>query len=115
MRSRLLSPPIRTFPGNKVQGSSRREYGSRESYAAATERTISASPAVKVSELTQSSERQAGTTPKALKRPRVGLCPTILLNAAGTRPEPAVSVPSANETSPAATATAEPELDPPEI
>ena len=37
----------------------------------------------------------------------------MLLNAAGTRPEPAVSVPSAKETSPAATATAEPELEPP--
>jgi hypothetical protein len=37
----------------------------------------------------------------------------MLLNDAGTRPEPAVSVPSAKETRPAATATAEPELDPP--
>jgi hypothetical protein len=50
-----------------------------------------------------------------LIRPLVGLSPTILLKAAGTRPEPAVSVPSANETRPAATATAEPELDPPDI
>src|SRR6185369_888875 len=64
---------------------------------------------------TQSSERQAGNTPWLLSRPRVGLWPTILLNAAGTRPEPAVSVPSANVTMPAATATAEPELDPPEM
>ena len=39
----------------------------------------------------------------------------MLLNAAGTRPEPAVSVPSAKDTRPAATATAEPELDPPEM
>ncbi len=37
----------------------------------------------------------------------------MLLSAAGTRPEPAVSVPSASGTRPAATATAEPELDPP--
>ena len=62
---------------------------------------------------TQSSERQAGTTPVVLKTPRVGLSPTMLLKAAGTRPEPAVSVPSAKLTSPAATATAEPELEPP--
>ena len=34
-------------------------------------------------------------------------------SAAGTRPDPAVSVPSANGTRPSATATAEPELDPP--
>ena len=65
--------------------------------------------------LTQSSERQAGTTPLVPTSPRVGLSPTIPFIAAGTRPEPAVSVPSANATSPAATATALPELDPPEI
>ena len=33
--------------------------------------------------------------------------------AAGTRPDPAVSVPNAKSTSPRATATADPELDPP--
>ena len=37
----------------------------------------------------------------------------MLLSIAGTRPDPAVSVPSATGTIPAATATAEPELDPP--
>jgi hypothetical protein len=64
---------------------------------------------------TQSSVRHAGSTPAVLTRPRVGLRPTRLLNAAGTRPEPAVSVPSAKLTSPAATATADPELEPPEM
>ena len=34
---------------------------------------------------------------------------------AGTRPEPAVSVPRLNSTCPSATATAEPELEPPEM
>jgi hypothetical protein len=63
---------------------------------------------------TQSSERQAGTTPAVLRRPRLGLRPTMPLAAAGTRPEPAVSVPSARSTRPAATATADPELEPPE-
>ena len=62
---------------------------------------------------TQSSERQAGTTPSVLISPIDGLMPTIALNPAGTRPEPAVSVPSAKSTKRAATATAEPELDPP--
>ncbi len=37
----------------------------------------------------------------------------MLQKPAGTRPEPAVSVPSAKGTSPRATATAEPELEPP--
>jgi hypothetical protein len=50
----------------------------------------------------------------ALMTPRVGLSPTTLLKPAGTRPDPAVSVPKAKETRPAATATADPELEPPE-
>ena len=64
---------------------------------------------------TQSRLRQAGTTPLVPIRPSDGLTPTIPLKAAGTRPEPAVSVPSANGTVPSATTTAEPELDPPEM
>jgi hypothetical protein len=63
---------------------------------------------------TQSRLRHAGTTPRTLTEPRVGFNPTISLNAAGTRPEPAVSVPSANGTVPSATTTADPELEPPE-
>ena len=40
--------------------------------------------------------------------------PDDVTASAGTRPDPAVSVPRAKLTSPAATATAEPELEPPE-
>ena len=50
---------------------------------------------------TQSSVRQAGTTPRVGTAPSVGFRPTMLLRAAGTRPEPAVSVPSAKATEPA--------------
>jgi hypothetical protein len=64
---------------------------------------------------TQSSERQAGTTPEVLRAPQVGFKPMMLLKAAGTRPEPAVSVPREKLTSPVATATADPELEPPEM
>ena len=64
---------------------------------------------------TQSRLAQAGTTPTFEMTPRVGLTPTMLLNAAGTRPEPAVSVPREKSTCPEATASAEPELEPPEI
>jgi hypothetical protein len=39
----------------------------------------------------------------------------MLLNAAGTRPEPAVSVASEKETCLLATLTLEPELEPPEM
>ena len=51
--------------------------------------------------------------PVADSAPSVGFSPTMLFSAAGTRPEPAVSVPSEKLTSPRATATAEPEDDPP--
>lgn len=61
----------------------------------------------------QSSDRQAGTTPLMLSSPRLGFNPTVLVKAAGTRPEPAVSVPRAKLSSPLATATADPELEPP--
>ncbi len=74
-----------------------------------------ASSTVSANTDTQSSVRQAGTIPAVEMRPRLGLSPTMLLRPAGTRPEPAVSVPSASGTSPAATATAEPELEPPGI
>ena len=56
---------------------------------------------------------QAGITPAVLSRPSVGLTPNRLLKHAGTRPEPAVSVPSAKLTWPWAAVTAEPLLEPP--
>src|SRR5580704_10660599 len=92
-----------------------RENGWLESNPFAALHTRCASRQSDASMDTQSSVRQAGTTPAVLSTPRVGLRPIKLLNAAGTRPEPAVSVPSANVTWPFATAMAEPELDPPEI
>ena len=58
---------------------------------------------------------QAGTNPTVLISPRDGLKPTTPFSAAGTRPDPAVSVATANGTWPSATASAEPELEPPEI
>jgi hypothetical protein len=52
---------------------------------------------------TTSTLRAAGTTPAVLIRPRLGFSPTMLFRPAGTRPEPAVSVPSAKSTCPVAT------------
>jgi len=54
-------------------------------------------------------DRQAGIRPRAEMLPMVGFNPTTLPNAAGTRPEAAVSVARAKRTIPAATAQAEPE------
>ena len=80
-----------------------------------TSRTHCASPTVPAITVMQSRLRQAGTRPVEDTSPRVGFSPTRLLKAAGMRPDPAVSVPSAKLTSPAPTATAEPDEDPPEI
>ena len=63
----------------------------------------------------QSRDRQAGTSPTVLISPREGLKPGIPFNAGGTRPDPAVSVATVNGTSPRATASADPELEPPEM
>src|SRR5690348_1704879 len=98
---------------NEKRSASGRENGSASSKPRATSATRPASSTVSAKIDTQSSDGQAGTTPVVLSRPRLGFRPTRLLKAAGTRPEPAVSVPSATSTSPAATATADPELDPP--
>src|SRR5690606_9453496 len=88
---------------------------SSASKPSATVSTRAASSDVSAKIDTQSSERHAGTTPRVLSRPRVGFRPTRLLDAAGMRPEPAVSVPSAKLAKPSATATADPELEPPEM
>ena len=92
-----------------------RDHGSSGSGPASTASTAAASATSRVNTLTQSSERQAGSTPLVPISPRVGFSPTIPFIAAGTRPEPAVSVPRAKVTVPEATATALPELDPPLI
>src|SRR5215813_3812016 len=80
---------------------------------ARTRRTASASAHDSANTDRQSSDLHAGTTPPMSTRPGVGFRPTMLLKPAGTRPEPAVSVPREKLTRPAATAIADPELEPP--
>src|SRR4029078_9288842 len=92
-----------------------RENGSALSAPAITESADMASSTVSENTEMQSSVRQAGPTPALEVRPRLGFNPTMLLSIAGTRPEPAVSVPNASGTRAAETATADPELDPPGI
>ena len=91
-----------------------RDQGSSGSGPAAAATTAAASAGVAANTPTQSSDRQAGTTPAVLRRPRVGFSAAMPLSAAGTRPDPAVSVPRANGTTPWATTTADPELEPPD-
>src|SRR5215510_8464943 len=54
-----------------------------------------------------------GNTPLMETKPCVVFNPTMQHQAAGTRIEPAVSVPKATSAIPLATATAEPQLEPP--
>ena len=75
----------------------------RSSTRAATPGVFSATPTLRAKIDTQSTLWAAGTTPQALIRPLEGLRPTMLFRPAGTRPKPAVSVPSEKSTSPAAT------------
>src|SRR5690349_8773646 len=103
----MSDPPYR--------GPRSRDHASLSSRAAITSSTRSTSSMQPAITLMQSRDLQAGTSPTVLMTPRDGLYPTTPLSAAGTRPEPAVSVATANGTCPSATAKAEPELEPPEI
>ncbi len=94
---------------------SARDSGSAPSGPAISSATVRAVPSDRANTVTQSCDRQAGTTPVFGTRPFVGFTPTRWFSAAGTRPEPAVSVPSAKSTVPRATAVAEPLDEPPEI
>src|SRR5881392_3254791 len=58
-------------------------------------------------------DHESGSTPARLTRPYVGLRPLIPQSEAGMRIEPPVSDPSAPGASAAATATPEPEDEPP--
>src|SRR5579863_6823599 len=107
--------PSRNPPGKGLSFANERsrENGSDLSGPAITDSAATASSTVSENTDTQSSVRHAGTTPAVGIIPTLGFSPTILLSIAGKRPEPAVSVPSESGTSPAETATADPELDPP--
>ena len=62
-----------------------------------------------------SSENDSGTRPRVDSRPRVGLKAEVPQKAEGMRSEPAVSVPVAAGTMPAASAAAEPPEEPPAL
>src|SRR5512133_2714808 len=57
----------------------------------------------------------SGKTPSSGTSPKVGLKPTTAQQAAGMRIDPPDSVPSAASAKPAASAAAEPPLDPPAV
>ena len=86
---------------------------SRGSGPAIAFRSSAASSTLRASGPTESSVVARGNTPARLMRPYVGLNPVRPHNAAGMRIDPPVSEPIAAGARAAATATAEPLLDPP--
>src|SRR5581483_4347866 len=76
------------------------------------ERARAASATVRANGPTVSWLWEMGTTPDRLVRPTVGLMPTTPHMAPGHSIDPSVSVPIESGAKPAATAAAEPELDP---
>ena len=74
--------------------------------------SIAASATVAAMGPAVSCSAEIGTMPARLMSPSVGLIPTTPQADAGDTIEPSVSVPTASGAIPAATATAEPELDP---
>ena len=82
----------------------------------ATASTRAVSTVVRANHDTQSKLRDAAHDPAGADESAGRLQPDDPVEAAGTRPDPAVSVPSADgRPLPVATATAEPELEPPEM
>ncbi len=74
---------------------------------------VQASSTVSANTEMQSSVRHAGTTPAVETAPRLGFRPTMLPRPAGMRPEPAVSVPSAERHQSGRDRDAGPAADPP--
>mmetsp|Transcript_82652 Transcript_82652/g.130747 ORF Transcript_82652/g.130747 Transcript_82652/m.130747 type:complete len:127 (+) Transcript_82652:1183-1563(+) len=114
MPNRKLTGPEGGNRGPCARSLAGRSQGSAPDALAATSMMRWASETVKEKIDTQSSDLQAGSSPCVDKRPRDALRPTILFKAAGTRPLPAVSVPKEKLTCPKATATPEPEEEPPD-
>src|SRR2546428_11958285 len=75
-------------------------------------RTAAASATVRACGPTVSCVCEMGTTPARLVRPAVGLMPTTLLTFAGQTMLPSVSEPTLTAAKLAATAAADPELEP---
>src|SRR4051794_41849728 len=90
-----------------------RDQGSAASYPTMDASAARAVATSRVSVVTQSRERQAGSTPVVGTSPRGGLTPTSPLKGAGTRPGPAGSGPGARGTIPLAPAPAGPGGRPP--
>src|SRR5229473_6859331 len=98
-------------PARKVEGLAM--FGSRPAREYKTPITVATSPTVRPSGPAQSKAGDSGMMPSQEMRPQLGFRPVTLQRDAGMRMEPPVSVPMLPKQSPAATAAAEPPLEPP--
>jgi hypothetical protein len=99
---------------SRVVSASGRDCGSSGSKPIITCVAVTASSTVRVSTVCVALMPARDPPPSEIS-PGVGFRPTMLFRAAGTRPDPAASPPTAKLTSPAPTTTPPPEVDPPEI
>ena len=104
--NRLVTMPTRRSPPADRPPSGR---------SAIVSSSRSHSSALHASGPTVSSDQAVGTTPRDETSPQLGRMPVTPQKAAGIRTEPAVSVPSAASTRPAATAAPLPPLEPPQM
>jgi hypothetical protein len=101
---------VQTAKASSASSSRGRTAGAAPKKTSPTRRSSVASRA---NQPTVSKEGAIGISPAVERRPCVVRMPKIPQNEAGTRTDPPVSVPKAKSQSPAATAAAEPEEEPP--
>src|SRR5919202_6974210 len=106
-------PSRRSALGSLTSSGNSTDVASRSSRPTMWPNSSAASVTSRVSGPAWSSDDANAIIPKRLHDPYVGLRPTIPHSAAGWRIEPPVSVPTAHGAVRAATAAAEPPLDPP--
>ena len=110
-----FNPSSLSAPSTARSGARPIDRGSDASAPATAARSRPASATERASGPCVSRYGQVGMTPVRGTRPKVGFIPTTPVHTAGMRFDPPSSVPSAAKAIPAATATADPALEPPGV
>src|ERR1700686_1278922 len=105
--------PRQNFPGPARRAEGLARFGSRPTREYKTPVRGATSPTVRASGPAQSKAGESGMMPSQEMRPQLGFRPATPQRDAGMRMEPPVSVPMLPWQRPAATAAAEPPLEPP--
>src|SRR5260370_18786616 len=105
--------PRQNFLASARKVESFARFGSRPTREYRTPVRVATSPTDRASGPAQSRPGDSGTTPSQEMRPQVGFIPLMPQREAGMRMAPPVSVPMLPKQRPAATAAADPPLEPP--